>query len=139
MRLRLGAIGAVLADEARVRDLFRELAREDPSVASYRHQLALAHNRIAVIRNETGDPAGAIEEYLVARGILEPLVAEQSAEVRYRALLGIVINNIGLNRQDLGDLRGALADYRETAEVFEALGRPRPRGPPLGQQAGGRP
>jgi tetratricopeptide (TPR) repeat protein len=123
---------AALADFSGARDLLEPLVRDFPDVASHRHQLALAHNRIGVVRNETGDPAAALDSYRAARGIMEALVDEHPGEIKYRGFLGNLINNIGLNRENLGDSNGAIGEYRRAAEVFGALAHDQPAEPHWG-------
>ena len=94
---------------------------EQSDVPSVRHDLGMAHLRLAEISRELGDLGSAENSAAKAVGILGELAAAHPDEAAYRRDLAAGHAVRGLIHNHAGNLERAVADYRQALDIQEEL------------------
>src|SRR6185369_4518188 len=71
------------------------LTRDFPNRLSYKKKLAVTYNSLGMAFVQIKRLDVAVEQWRLARGLLDPIVKEQPAALAYRQELGLVLGNLG--------------------------------------------
>ena len=121
-----GKPAEALAAYEQARAIRERLARENPTVTEFQHDLAKSHNNIGVLLSATGKPAEALAAYEQARAIEERLARENPTVTQFQSDLAGSHNNIGMVLSDIGKPAEAIAAYEQARAIFERLARENP-------------
>jgi serine/threonine-protein kinase len=105
---------------------YEELVREQDSEPRMQAERGRAYGRLAVLLQETGNPAGAESAFGEALAIAERLAHAYPAEARYQSLLGEILHNLAgfyahTNRPELAE-----PHYLRAIDIWDVLWKSSP-------------
>jgi serine/threonine-protein kinase len=121
IRYRLGHHPEAEAAYRRARQLYTSLVDDFPAVPRYRQQLALSHNILALLLNDTGHALEAEAAHRDALEIRKRLVEDFPAVPQHWQDLAASHNNLGNLLKDTGRAKEAEAAYSNALELRKRL------------------
>ncbi len=115
------------------------LAAEHPAVPDYRRNLAVSHNSVGNLLEQTGELAGALAEQRRYQELMRALAAEHPEVPDYRRELAVSHNWVGDLLEKTGDVAGALTEQRRYQELMRALAAEHPEVPDYRREPGRQP
>ena len=116
----------MLPSYQRAQAIRERLARDNPAVARFQNDLAIAHAGLADLSYKTGHLAEALQSNRRALAIWEGIAGNNPAGTQFPSERASVHYNLGCLLCDLGRQAEAAGSYRRALVILEALARQNP-------------